>query len=177
MTHAGQRLRWPEPGPHFQARQLGRHFYCGGEGYWCHPALVRETRDRVYWLHIGLGIEWMNARAILFRPYALAVTPSHSTVLVRYENFRLGSDPLDGERWDTSMAEWPPPHLCEWTREQYREADALLMCMYTETAESFAVNGTVPAAFRERYRTLTHPLFHRYLARWAAEFHRAVTDA
>lgn len=178
MTDKEQKTlqRWPTRGPLFQARQLSRIFYCSGVGYWSYPAFLRTKSGEVQWLHVGLGFEFEQWRTRLFRARVAAVTDANSPVLVRYEDFRRGTDPFPGEPWDKPVATYPHPAICEWTDERLAAETGKLFLAYPDAADAFAADAVLPDSFRRLYLQLSHPVFSRYLPVLAPAFSKALHE-
>ena len=162
-------------GFYFQLRQPSRNLYVDS-GFWSYPALA-AAEGRVYWLHILCDARRDDRTCLVFRPRAMATTPPDSTVLVRYENFRLGADPLADVGWDEPVGKHPHPAIWEWTEDVYRKKEESLISLYRSVHEEFLLQGSLPDSFRHAYLEIVNPLFLPFIRRLAPDFYKALGPA
>ena len=165
--------------PFFLFRRSSHNFAIDAKGFWSYPALLLAPDKSLCWLHIILPAVSMleKKRTALFRPKAFVVTRANSTVLIRYENFRLGHDPFPTVAWNTPIAMFPHKAVWPLSYDAFEEAEKRLLSAYDEAHESFKSSGELPRSFRQQYLALIHPIFLPYLRNLAPEFVTALATA
>jgi hypothetical protein len=146
-------------------------------GYWSYPALVVKDKS-LQWLCLILPIAPLpeKKRSALFRPKAMVVLDANSAILIRFENFRKGTDLFPNEKWDNPIGMFPHKDLWGMTYKQLEEAENQLLYSYEEAGKSFLEKGTLPDAFVEDYLKLLHPAFLPYLKVVAPSFFSALAS-
>ena len=158
--------------PFFQLRRSSRNFLLDAKGYWSYPALILGTDKSLCWLHIVLPAVTLpeKKRTALFRPKAVVITKAQSTVVVRYENFRLGHDPFPTLPWNKPVAMFPHKSLWKLSYKDLKERETALLADYAEAQSEFAATSRLPDAFRQSYLALIHPIFLPYVRYFAPAF-------
>jgi len=144
-------------------------------GYWSYPALVVIEKS-LQWVCLILPVSPMpeKKRSALFRPKSIVVLKANSPVLIRFENFRLGSDPFPDATWDKPIGMFPHKNLWGMTYRDFEEAENQLMNSYQEAGESFLEENRLPDTFVEIYLKILHPAFLPFLKQIAPKFFSAL---
>ena len=145
-------------------------------GYWSYPALTRQPAGNVLWLLVVLGAIPLPAKKVtaLFRPKTVVLTKADTTVVVRYENLRLGHDPFPTLQWEKPVAMFAHQAIRTLTRQRFAELEAELLAFYPDVAKKFIAGADIPERFRDLYMQLQHPIFLSYVKCLAPEFFKAV---
>lgn len=167
-----RREKAPVEHPFLKMRRTARNLTVDAEGYWSYPALIPADDEAALWLSLVLTTVSLpgKQRTALFRPKCSVVTKPQTTLLVRYDHFRLGHDPFPKVAWDTPLAMFPHQSVSSLTYGQLAQREASLLAMYPAAQASFLQTGRLPADFRRQYLDLIHPVFLPFLKPLAPAF-------
>lgn len=162
--------------PFFLMRQRRANIILDASGYWSYPAIINTKTRQQYWLSLVLPTVPMleKKRTALFRPKALVLTKAKSTVLVRYENFRLGHDPFPSLSWNKPVAMFPHKGIWNLTYANLRTKEMELLRAYEKAGNQFSKQGTLPKTFTKQFLDLIHPIFLPYLKHLSPRFFTAL---
>jgi len=160
------------PNPFFVLRRSSRNFTFDAKGFWSYPAVLTSPDKSLLWLHVILPAVSLpeKKRTALFRPKAVVVTKAQSTIVVRYENFRLGHDPFPTIPWNKPVAMFPHKSLWNLSYKDLKERETALLADYGDAQSEFVAAGRLPDAFRRSYLALIHPIFLPYIRYFAPVF-------
>lgn len=160
--------------PFFLFRSQPEKLPIDAHGHWSYPAFVRDS-GRIHWLFVILPYTPMAGKnhTALFKPKAVLVLDPKSLSVVRYENFRLGSDPFS-DAGDEPVALFPHQAIGGMTYQQLEEDEQKLLSLYENAQRSFCKEGQLSETFIRSYLTLQHPVFLLYLRLLTPEFASAL---
>ena len=158
--------------PFFKLRRASRFATFDTAGYWSYPAFLADSKGNLFWLHLVLpAVRSRTGSAhALFKPKALVVTLPNSTVVVRYENFRVGRDPNPVVPWDKPLAILPHQAVAELPRAEWAERERGLLRDCENAGSVFLRTGKLPKVFKREYLILQHPVLIPWLRKLCPAF-------
>ena len=157
-------------------RQNSSGWEIDAAGFWSYPALSLDSRSNPLWICVVLQAVPMpeKKRTALFRPKAIVVTRAGTSIVVRYENLRIGHDPFPSQAWDKPMAMFPHRSVAALSYGDFEAKEAELLRKYPAAGDQFLKNRKLPDAFVKQYLALIHPVFLPYVRHLAPQFFAAL---
>lgn len=145
-------------------------------GYWSYPAFVVEN-NALHWVCLIFSTSVIpdKKRTALFRPKSMVILKSDSSVLIRFQNFRLGNDLFPEATWNDPIGMFPHRNLWGTTYREFEEAEIQLLSSYSDAGKLFLEKNSLPDEFVDNYLKLTHPALLPFLNVLAPIFVAALT--
>lgn len=161
--------------PFFKMRRASRFAAFDTAGYWSYPAFLPDSHGKIFWLHLILpAVKSRSGSHALFKPKALVVTLPNSSVVVRYENFRVGRDPNPALPWDKPLALLPHRAIADLPKTEWAKRERALLHECENSGATFLHAGKLPDLFKHEYLTLQNPVVLPWLRQLCPAFMAAL---